>query len=74
LVRRERPSYEASGPNQLWSWDITYLRTPVRGVFSGRRRRGSLARSCSPLPVAGLNEGGEAMGLAKPDVALLAAG
>jgi putative transposase len=23
----------ATGPNQLWSWDITYLRTPVRGVF-----------------------------------------
>ena len=21
------------GPNQLWSWDITYLKTPVRGVF-----------------------------------------
>ncbi len=23
----------ATGPNQLWSWDITYLKTPVRGVF-----------------------------------------
>ena len=23
----------ADGPNQLWSWDITYLRGPVRGMF-----------------------------------------
>lgn len=23
----------ASGPNQLWSWDITYLPSPVRGRF-----------------------------------------
>lgn len=23
----------ADGPNQVWSWDITYLPTPVRGVF-----------------------------------------
>ncbi len=23
----------ATGPNQLWSWDITYLRSPNRGVF-----------------------------------------
>ena len=23
----------ASGPNQLWSWDITYLPTTVRGIF-----------------------------------------
>lgn len=23
----------ADGPNQLWSWDITYLRSPVRGLF-----------------------------------------
>ena len=23
----------AHGPNQVWSWDITYLATPVRGVF-----------------------------------------
>jgi len=25
--------YAATGPNQVWSWDITYLRTPVRGMF-----------------------------------------
>jgi len=23
----------ATGPNQVWSWDITYLPTPVRGLF-----------------------------------------
>lgn len=23
----------ATGPNQVWSWDITYLKTDVRGVF-----------------------------------------
>lgn len=25
--------HEATGPNQVWSWDITYLRTDVRGIF-----------------------------------------
>ena len=24
---------KATGPNQVWSWDITYLKTTVRGVF-----------------------------------------
>jgi transposase InsO family protein len=33
-VRRVKPVHVATGPNQLWSWDITYLPTPVRGVFS----------------------------------------
>ena len=29
-----RPTEQmAGGPNQLWSWDITYLRGPVRGQF-----------------------------------------
>ena len=23
----------ADGPNQVWSWDITYLRSSVRGIF-----------------------------------------
>lgn len=23
----------ATGPRQVWSWDITYLRTPIKGVF-----------------------------------------
>jgi transposase InsO family protein len=31
---RRRPiPLVATGPNQLWSWDITYLPTTVRGVF-----------------------------------------
>jgi putative transposase len=29
-----RPSeHEATGPNQVWCWDITYLRSPIRGMF-----------------------------------------
>lgn len=31
--RRPPRMHVASGPNQLWSWDITYLKTLVRGVF-----------------------------------------
>ena len=27
------PSHRATGPNQVWSWDITYLLSPVCGVF-----------------------------------------
>jgi len=23
----------ATGPHQIWTWDITYLATPVRGIF-----------------------------------------
>jgi putative transposase len=31
---RERPApLRATGPNPVWSWDITYLRTTVRGLF-----------------------------------------
>lgn len=30
---RERSEHVATGPRQVWSWDITYLRTNVRGVF-----------------------------------------
>lgn len=26
-------SYRATGPNQVWSWDITYLKTGVKGQF-----------------------------------------
>ena len=29
---REAPVLEATGPGQVWSWDITDLRTPWRGV------------------------------------------
>ncbi len=30
---RRPPEHVASSPNSVWSWDITYLRSPVRGVF-----------------------------------------
>ena len=31
---RARPTpLAATGPNQVWSWDITYLATTVRGAF-----------------------------------------
>jgi len=26
-------SHTATGPNQVWSWDVTYLKGPVRGLF-----------------------------------------
>ncbi len=33
-VRRHEPTPRvATGPNQVWSWDITLLATPVRGMF-----------------------------------------
>ena len=33
-TKRHRPqAYVATGPNQVWSWDITYLKSPVRGAF-----------------------------------------
>jgi transposase InsO family protein len=33
-ARRHRPKeHVARGPNEVWSWDITYLRGPVRGEF-----------------------------------------
>lgn len=31
--KRERPSHTASGPNQVLSWDITYLKTDIAGIF-----------------------------------------
>jgi len=30
---RPRATHTATGPNQVWSWDITYLLNPVRGRF-----------------------------------------
>jgi transposase InsO family protein len=32
-TRRRPPERRATGPRQAWSWDITYLRSPVRGMF-----------------------------------------
>ena len=33
-AKKHKPtSYRATGPNQVWSWDITFLRSPVRGQF-----------------------------------------
>jgi transposase-like protein len=38
-VRTEEPTYrpisthEATAPNQVWMWDITYLNGPVKGMF-----------------------------------------
>jgi putative transposase len=30
---RQPPNHAATAPGQVWSWDITYLRTTVRGQF-----------------------------------------
>jgi putative transposase len=32
-VPRPKPELVASGPLQVWTWDISYLRTSVRGTF-----------------------------------------
>ena len=33
-ARHRRPGEQvATGPNQVWSWDITYLKSPVKGQF-----------------------------------------
>lgn len=32
-TRRRPETYVATGPNQVWSWDITYLPTKVKGLF-----------------------------------------
>jgi putative transposase len=32
-VRHALKEHVATGPNQVWSWDITYLRAPVKGSF-----------------------------------------
>jgi len=30
---RESTEMIVTGPNQVWAWDITWLKTPVRGIF-----------------------------------------
>lgn len=32
-TRREPTTHVATGPNQVWMWDITWLRGPIQGVF-----------------------------------------
>ena len=32
-THREKPAHTATGPNQVWSWDITYIPGPIRGIF-----------------------------------------
>lgn len=33
-TRRSKPkAYRADGPNQIWSWDITFLKSPIAGQF-----------------------------------------
>jgi len=32
-ARKAPDELKATGPNQVWSWDITYLKTKIKGVF-----------------------------------------
>ena len=32
-VKRDPPSHVATAPNQVWSWDITYLNGPIKGHY-----------------------------------------
>lgn len=32
-TRRRPTAYEATGPNQVWCWDISYLKSPVTGQW-----------------------------------------
>lgn len=31
--RREPPTHEARGPNQVWCWDVSYLPSGIRGLY-----------------------------------------
>lgn len=33
VERRKRPEYSATGPNQVWCWDITWLHSEVTGKY-----------------------------------------
>lgn len=41
MTRHQPRALHATAPNQLYSWDITYLPTTFRGVFFYSNRRGS---------------------------------
>jgi transposase InsO family protein len=32
-VRREKPRLKATGPNQVYSWDITYIKSNISGIY-----------------------------------------
>ena len=32
-VKREAPSHTATGPNQVWTWDITWLNASIKGQY-----------------------------------------
>jgi len=32
-TKREKPVLVATKPNKLWSWDITYLKSPILGMY-----------------------------------------
>ena len=32
-ARREPPTHEATGPNQVWCWDVSYLPSGIRGLY-----------------------------------------
>ena len=32
-VKREPTTHTATGPNQVWTWDITWLRGPINGMY-----------------------------------------
>ena len=32
-VKREAPTHIATAPNQVWTWDITWMPGPVAGMF-----------------------------------------
>ncbi len=33
VPRRQPTSHQATAPNQVWSWDVSYLNSPVRGQY-----------------------------------------
>lgn len=33
VQQREKPRHSADAPNQVWCWDVTWLKSPVRGMF-----------------------------------------